>query len=217
MLRSKRKAHPNAAIHKCILIAKPFPAPLTPDMNQVHMDRIAAACKSTSTVLDTGFLERRCVDRRINVHAAMKLLADFHQICQTLQIPYYLEGGTLLGVVRDKKLLEWDNDVDVTIHTQSMTAQRWHALVDALKQDGFVPFRINTFEFSVHKYDEYLDIHYSHKSNSYNSGITTVTVGEGGSQLNIPGLVDEYLTKKYGNWRVVNRDANAHSWLIPGS
>ncbi len=44
-----------------------------------------------------------------------------HQVCRILEeenIPYVLEAGTLLGIVRENRLLPWDNDVDLTISAQ---------------------------------------------------------------------------------------------------
>jgi phosphorylcholine metabolism protein LicD len=41
-----------------------------------------------------------------------------HKVCAILDeeaIPYVLEAGTLLGVVREDRLLPWDNDLDITI------------------------------------------------------------------------------------------------------
>jgi len=44
-------------------------------------------------------------------------------VCRILdkhEIPYVLEGGTLLGIVRENRLLPWDNDLDLTIIEQDM-------------------------------------------------------------------------------------------------
>lgn len=41
-----------------------------------------------------------------------------HNVCGILteeDIPYVLEAGTLLGVIRENRLLPWDTDVDLTI------------------------------------------------------------------------------------------------------
>ncbi len=46
---------------------------------------------------------------------AEKVLFKVCKILAKAKIPYVLEGGTLLGIVRDNKLLPWDNDVDITI------------------------------------------------------------------------------------------------------
>ena len=41
-----------------------------------------------------------------------------HTVCSILEeenIPYVLEAGTLLGVIRENRLLPWDTDIDLTI------------------------------------------------------------------------------------------------------
>ncbi len=46
---------------------------------------------------------------------AKKALRVVCRILDEYKIPYVLEGGTLLGIVREARLLPWDNDVDITI------------------------------------------------------------------------------------------------------
>lgn len=46
---------------------------------------------------------------------ARKMLRDVCSILDEVQIPYTLEGGTLLGIIRENRLLPWDNDMDLTI------------------------------------------------------------------------------------------------------
>lgn len=48
-----------------------------------------------------------------NLASARKLLLLVTSLLDKKGIPYYLEGGTLLGIVRDKELLPWDHDVDL--------------------------------------------------------------------------------------------------------
>lgn len=47
-----------------------------------------------------------------------KLLFKVAEILDTHDIPYHLEGGTLLGIVRDGQLLPWDDDLDISIPGQ---------------------------------------------------------------------------------------------------
>jgi lipopolysaccharide cholinephosphotransferase len=46
---------------------------------------------------------------------AQRTLLKVVQLLDTAEIPYHLEGGTLLGIVRDGRLLPWDHDLDISI------------------------------------------------------------------------------------------------------
>ncbi len=50
----------------------------------------------------------------------VKMLKKITRVLENNQIPYILEAGTLLGIVRENRLLPWDNDVDITITRQYM-------------------------------------------------------------------------------------------------
>lgn len=43
------------------------------------------------------------------------LLQDFHDFCCEHNLTYYLEFGTLLGAIRHKGFIPWDDDVDVSM------------------------------------------------------------------------------------------------------
>ena len=45
-----------------------------------------------------------------------ELLEKINFILQQHNIPFYLDCGTLLGCIRENKLIEYDTDVDITIH-----------------------------------------------------------------------------------------------------
>jgi lipopolysaccharide cholinephosphotransferase len=50
-----------------------------------------------------------------NHDIAEQLLLDITQRLDSHNVPYHLEGGTLLGIVRDNALLPWDDDLDISI------------------------------------------------------------------------------------------------------
>lgn len=59
---------------------------------------------------------------------AEKMLSVVTTILEQEKIPYTLEGGTLLGIVREKRLLPWDNDIDLTItrpYVNQLLSIRW--------------------------------------------------------------------------------------------
>lgn len=50
-----------------------------------------------------------------NLEVARRALIIITQLFDRYAIPYHLEGGTLLGIVRDNDLLPWDHDIDISI------------------------------------------------------------------------------------------------------
>lgn len=49
---------------------------------------------------------------------AVKMMENITSVLEEAEIPYILEAGTLLGVVRENRLLPWDDDVDLTVTRQ---------------------------------------------------------------------------------------------------
>ncbi|MBC8192086.1 MAG: LicD family protein [Candidatus Marinimicrobia bacterium] len=51
-----------------------------------------------------------------NLQIAEKMLRDVTRICDLVSAPYWLEGGTQIGLVREQRLLPWDNDMDISMY-----------------------------------------------------------------------------------------------------
>lgn len=45
----------------------------------------------------------------------LDLLAQVMHVCQHYSIPYYVDGGTLLGAIRHDGFIPWDNDIDLVM------------------------------------------------------------------------------------------------------
>lgn len=60
----------------------------------------------------------------------LTLLKEFDAICKKHDITYYLEGGSLLGAVRHKGFLPWDDDIDLSI-----TRDNFQKLLSVIDQE----------------------------------------------------------------------------------
>jgi|SaaInlV_120m_DNA_3_1039746.scaffolds.fasta_scaffold17902_2 lipopolysaccharide cholinephosphotransferase len=59
-------------------------------------------------------LERLASDSELKA-ALREMLVEFDAFCKEHNLTYYLSGGTLLGAVRHKGFIPWDDDIDVNM------------------------------------------------------------------------------------------------------
>lgn len=123
---------------------------------------------------------------------------------------FYLIGGTLLGAIRDKDFIDYDNDTDIRIYYRDIPLMV--KCVPELIKVGLEPLRISEGEISFVRNNEYIDIEFlrEHEESRFTEKFDKITFCE--SEFNIPQYVDEYLTICYGDWRVKSKN---HTWISP--
>ena len=79
------------------------------------------------------------------------MLRDVAKILDNCSIQYWLEGGTLLGIRRENRLLPWDNDVDLSVLVDQ--SSKFEALYQALDR---ADYRVKTrlFEVNTEQFDQ---------------------------------------------------------------
>lgn len=94
-----------------------------------------------------------------NLIRARKVMFDVIDFLDEQNIDYYLEGGTLLGIVRDGELLPWDHDIDLSISVNDaerfaanksmlakkgyrITKRKMHRNIGGLKKDQYRVFKV---------------------------------------------------------------------------
>lgn len=70
-----------------------------------------------------------------NLTVALKMLNDVTTVLDSMQIRYCLDGGTLLGIVRENRLLPWDDDLD--LFTPADGIKRVKAAMWKLRRYGY--------------------------------------------------------------------------------
>ncbi|MBQ1598465.1 MAG: LicD family protein [Lachnospiraceae bacterium] len=74
--------------------------------------------------------------------AQMEVLAVIDDICNTYNIHYFAEWGTLLGAVRHKGFIPWDDDMDIGMLREDMI--RFQKIAPEVLPEGFELINYNT-------------------------------------------------------------------------
>jgi len=97
-----------------------------------------------------------------NGKVALKLLNDITNILDKYHVNYWLDFGTLLGIIREERLLPWDTDMDISIFEEdkdilkekvlpAIEQLRCHTHILKFEKDEGIVKKGNIRVFKVHK------------------------------------------------------------------
>ncbi len=149
-----------------------------------------------------------------------EMIYRFSLVIKKLKLQYWLEGGTLIGAMREGAILSWDKDVDVQMLEKdrkilwdnkdlikSFGLSTGHA-DDIYRIGGFgVYMDIFSFEY---KNGFYQEIHERNRKRWPKSSYMKASMiwplrkaRFGPLILPVPYKAEEYLRKVYGNWLII--------------
>ncbi len=120
-----------------------------------------------------------------NQKIARQMLKDVTTILEKHNISYWLDFGTLLGIVRENRILPWDSDIDISIfakdreivHKKVMPEikklnyriySRYHATEDEVFRKGdFRSFKVRNYKWFFFKGYVKLDIFVMYEKNGF--------------------------------------------------
>lgn len=126
----------------------------------------------------------------------------FHNICKELNIPYYMLGGTMLGAVRHKGFIPWDDDMDFGIPRRYF--EEFEIKCKSLLPDYYKLVCSKEYEFQIN-YDtiKIVDTRFS-----------IAEVGKEASNVNMGLFIDIFpLDESNGSWSVLSRNKLVESLL----
>lgn len=84
----------------------------------------------------------RAMDKRYK-YSSVESLEEFDRICKKHNLTYYAYYGTLLGTIRHKGFIPWDDDIDV-----AMMREDYNRFIHIAKEELQEPFVLNNVEDS---------------------------------------------------------------------
>lgn len=179
-----------------------------------------------------------------NNHYKMKqmLLFTIDQL-QKNNIPFWLEAGTLLGIYRDGNLISWDYDADISIpaeYSDKVAALRYKFFPRYIVRkrpiySRWIPgdtrvVKVKTAWEKLRQVNFHIDLFCVYKVNDkyrwVDSGVlkqvdakffdTQDSIKWEKHKIPIPAHTDEYLSLRYGNWRIPSKSyiAGLHDGAI---
>jgi phosphorylcholine metabolism protein LicD len=180
-----------------------------------------------------------------NLIRARKVLFDVIDFLESENIEYHLEGGTLLGIVRDGELLPWDHDIDLSILVKDakklakkayklffkgyrVTRKKINRDIEGFKKGNYRIFKVKKFLpsilkgifpiFNKHMIVADIFVKFVSEKNTYWQAMGKVmrvdnsfysssdSVEYMGKVLNAPYNHTEYLSEKYGDWKITVKE-----------
>lgn len=80
-------------------------------------------------------MKQNVLTKTLNFDRMRSMFIEIIETLERLDTPYHLEGGTLLGIVRDGDLLPWDKDTDISINLEN--ADKYYEAISALRGAGW--------------------------------------------------------------------------------
>ncbi|MFA7500066.1 MAG: LicD family protein [Sulfurimonas sp.] len=127
---------------------------------------------------------------------AINILTLLCKNANTDKINLIIDFGTLLGIVRDKTIMPWDDDIDFAVHVKDADKIE-HWLVDVVSKNIF-PVKLN-IEKRLDKNNNLVALLLSFESDIYNSFSTSISFREdiNGNSIHLPSLGLWYAESKH--------------------
>ena len=145
-----------------------------------------------------------CTETVNKMNIFYKLLETICTMLDDNQIPFYLDCGTLLGCIREKRLLLNDTNIDITIHLS-----RWEKLTNVDYSKYGLVLKIKYNEYPDYRSGNYMCLYLENESPDYycniyaNPAFPILDISEMGNNLYpVPKEPDLYLKQLYGDWMV---------------
>ena len=186
----------------------------------VPREKIAYASKISMKRVGLPFEDESILSK------ANQMIAKLSEILY--DIPHYYAFGTLLGIVRDGRLIPWDDDIDVTIHEQDVEEIKQRLILHAKELKEIIDIKMYERVRQDGKVIALMIDCYINDEAVFNIGLDTIFIENNiakhdlnetpavffkayeeiefnGVKLKVPNKYEDFLTYTYGDWRKVKK------------
>lgn len=155
----------------------------------------------------------------IDLKTSKNNLLDFKRLLDSKGVHFGIIYGTLLGAVREKNFIKYDEDIDVFILNENR--EKFLSLLFELRIIGFEVVRYESDLLSIMRNDDYIDVYFFKKNILGRWGCNGDSL-EGrylnsngkiwflGEEFNTPGEYVKFLEKAYGkDWKIPKKNSPA--------
>lgn len=153
-------------------------------------------------------------EKRLAGKNGLSVLQDLRGVLESLNVPFFFAAGTALGIIRDGRPLDHDDDIDVGVFQEDWDREKLASAFQKHCRFTIEPTKSDKPKIRLlHRGGAGIDIfrfyregdHVFHDGNFVRWKNSSFEIErhetEDGSTLYLPSNTDRYLTENYGDWR----------------
>ncbi|MDU5109157.1 MAG: LicD family protein [Clostridium sp.] len=136
----------------------------------------------------------------------LDILIEFDRVCRENNLRYFLDWGTLLGAIRHKGFIPWDDDVDVSMPREDF--ERLKSLYNKFNEDYFL---------QTPETDKYYKYYYIPMKIRYNNSRYVEVVETGDEKFNNGIYIDVFPLDKLPKGKINYKLQNIYKYIVERS